>query len=120
LPEEIKLKNELCTWPGKHPLADDGRRRNEHRKKHSVGPVERAGTPDAAVRNWIHNPKKILPPYRDEGMIVRVEPAIRFSRTIVIKNTGGAMTWRSACEARGLPGSQLRHPGSGPEVQGSG
>ncbi len=39
-------------------------------RKHSVCPVERAGTLDAAIRKWIHNPKRILQPYIDEGMTV--------------------------------------------------
>jgi len=37
-------------------------------KKHRVCPVERAGVLDFMFRKWIHDPKKILNPYVEEGM----------------------------------------------------
>lgn len=38
-------------------------------KKNSVSRVERAGHFDNRIRRWLQNPRKILEPYIDEGMV---------------------------------------------------
>jgi len=35
-----------------------------------VCPVERAGSLDSRIRRWVQNPRKILGPYVEEGMVV--------------------------------------------------
>jgi len=39
-------------------------------KKYRICPVERAGSLDNKLRRWVHNPRKIMKPYIEEGMTV--------------------------------------------------
>jgi hypothetical protein len=64
-------------------------------RKHSVCPVERAGSLDMALRRLLQNPRKILAPFIKEGMtVLEIPDKDAFFReiTTLLKPDGGILT----------------------------